>query len=924
MANEVIKLKRGPKGSMPTVKEAGAILIATDTGEAYVDDSSTSRVQLKDSTKLPLSGGNLSGPLNLGANKATSSAVPTADNDLVNFKALKDLHPGAIIESTTVASYNASTKALTLTAVSGLAGMKDVLLLVTGFSKLADATISIDTVVPASGLTYTAASTLTLKKTADFAIFKYNGTNVSLIHSGNINVSADESAISATASGTDVSIEHKNILQTGAAGTAYGPTATKKLSYGETIKIPQVTPGVKGHLQSVKEFQLTLPDAPSIPDIDLTSLAIGLCTTAAATSAKAITLPKIPAVGNSFILSLINGNTATTPTLTINGTSVTFTGYTSKDILCPAKTLWLLKMDTASSISFSANLSANPVGESDNPVLVNTATGIVKHKDDVAIASAGPTSNASPGFGGTINIPQVSRDKYGHVGSLTNRVITLPSAPTIPEYTSGNDAIGINNHVITHKAYTGRSGGPTANATPGFGGTFKVPQVVSDATGHITGVTDRVITLPAAPDIPEQTKYTAGDVINISATNEISHDTYAAKTGGPTANASLAFGGTFKVPQVTSDEFGHVTGVTDRVITLPASPAIPDPIEYSPGSGLSLVGNVFSHNLYASQLGGPDANKSVGFGGTFTVPRVESDGLGHVTDIIDMTITLPAAPTPYTHPAYTARNSGLYKITVDNKGHVSAVTAVAKADITGLGIPAQDTTYSAMKGATASAAGNAGLAPAPAAGASNRYLRSDGTWSVPPDTDTKYTHPAYTPRTSGLYKITVDSTGHVSAVAAVTKADITALGIPGTDTNTTYSAMKGATTSAAGTAGLAPAPAAGAANRYLRSDGTWQVPPDTNTVYSHPVYTSRSGGPTANASPAHGRSFTVPQVTSDSSGHVTAVTNRTITLPAAPVSTSAAVADSAVQFRNIVVVPKGTDPATVNCPVGTIIMVKES
>lgn len=49
------------------------------------------------------------------------------------------------------------------------------------------------------------------------------------------------------------------------------------------------------------------------------------------------------------------------------------------------------------------------------------------------------------------------------------------------------------------------------------------------------------------------------------------------------------------------------------------------------------------------------------------------------------------------------------------------------------------------------------------------------------------------------------------------------------DTNTTYSNMTGASTSAAGKAGLVPAPAAGAATRYLRSDGTWQVPPDTNT-----------------------------------------------------------------------------------------------
>ena len=49
--------------------------------------------------------------------------------------------------------------------------------------------------------------------------------------------------------------------------------------------------------------------------------------------------------------------------------------------------------------------------------------------------------------------------------------------------------------------------------------------------------------------------------------------------------------------------------------------------------------------------------------------------------------------TVYTHPTYTAKASGLYKVTVDFLGHISAVTAVTKADITELGIPAQDTTY---------------------------------------------------------------------------------------------------------------------------------------------------------------------------------------------------------------------------------------
>ena len=47
----------------------------------------------------------------------------------------------------------------------------------------------------------------------------------------------------------------------------------------------------------------------------------------------------------------------------------------------------------------------------------------------------------------------------------------------------------------------------------------------------------------------------------------------------------------------------------------------------------------------------------------------------------------------YEHPTHTAYASGLYKTTVDEQGHVTAATPVTKDDITGLGIPAQDTTY---------------------------------------------------------------------------------------------------------------------------------------------------------------------------------------------------------------------------------------
>lgn len=91
-----------------------------------------------------------------------------------------------------------------------------------------------------------------------------------------------------------------------------------------------------------------------------------------------------------------------------------------------------------------------------------------------------------------------------------------------------------------------------------------------------------------------------------------------------------------------------------------------------------------------------------------------------------------------------------------------------------------NTTYSNMGAATSSAAGKAGLVPAPSAGAQGKYLRGDGTWQTPP--------------------------------------------------NTTYSNMRGATSSAAGAAGLVPAPSAGKQTSFLRGDGTWVVP--TNTTYA--------------------------------------------------------------------------------------------
>lgn len=87
-------------------------------------------------------------------------------------------------------------------------------------------------------------------------------------------------------------------------------------------------------------------------------------------------------------------------------------------------------------------------------------------------------------------------------------------------------------------------------------------------------------------------------------------------------------------------------------------------------------------------------------------------------------------------------------------------------------------------------------------------------------TDTVYTHPT----TAGNKHI---PSGGSSGQILRWSADGTA--VWGADNNTTYSAFKAATASAAGKAGLVPAPAASKQTSFLRGDGSWVVP--TNTTY---------------------------------------------------------------------------------------------
>ena len=98
-----------------------------------------------------------------------------------------------------------------------------------------------------------------------------------------------------------------------------------------------------------------------------------------------------------------------------------------------------------------------------------------------------------------------------------------------------------------------------------------------------------------------------------------------------------------------------------------------------------------------------------------------------------------------------------------------------------------------------------------------------------PWTDNNTTYTQATSDNLGLVKIGYSANGKNYPVALDGNGKMY-VNVPWTDTNTTYTNMGAASASAAGKAGLVPAPAAGAQAKYLRGDGTWATPP--NTTYA--------------------------------------------------------------------------------------------
>ena len=208
-----------------------------------------------------------------------------------------------------------------------------------------------------------------------------------------------------------------------------------------------------------------------------------------------------------------------TLTGSLNTKNVSITGNLSVSGSITGNASSATKLATSRTISLTGDATAS--GSFNGTANLALATTLAN--SGVKAGSYGPTAAATLAFGGSVNIPQITVDAKGRATSIVNQATKLPAAPT---------------------TITGNAGTATKLATA------RTISLTGDATGSTTfdGSANKSIAVTLA-----DSGVTAGSY-------------------GPTAAATLAFGGSVNVPQITVDDKGRSTAIVNRAIKLPAAP----------------------------------------------------------------------------------------------------------------------------------------------------------------------------------------------------------------------------------------------------------------------------------------------------------------------------------------------------------------
>lgn len=365
-------------------------------------------------------------------------------------------------------------------------------------------------------------------------------------------------------------------------------------------------------------------------------------------------------------------------------------------------------------ITFTANnVGAYSTTDVDNKLSSKSNTG---HTHNYAgSATAGGSANSA-----------VKLDT-ATAGSATQPVYFADGKPIAMTYTLGKSvpADAVFTDTNTHYASKNVVGSSTATAnttTVLTNGNVYINSVENGAvtSAHkISGTGTTTVTTDTSGNIvinstehPTSLKNPNALTISLNGTSQGAYDGSAAKSINVTASSVGAYtkaevdsavskkansSHTHAAADITSVNASAITGVI-AAANLPSF--VDDVLEGYLSSGKFYKSYDSANKTYSDEYTGEagkiyvdlSSNKTYRWSGSAYVVISETIALGETSTTA---YRGDRGKTAYDHASArgSAFASGLYKITTNDAGHVTAATAVVKADITGLGIPAQDTVY---------------------------------------------------------------------------------------------------------------------------------------------------------------------------------------------------------------------------------------
>ena len=343
------------------------------------------------------------------------------------------------------------------------------------------------------------------------------------------------------------------------------------------------------------------------------------------------------------------------------------------------------------SITGSSSTTITATATDDDVVVLTGTNGTNKVTFDAKHAEKGPangytsgntvTSISGSGASGTIKVPQITVDKYGHVTAAADENVAI-TMPTLPTSLKNPNSLTVQGNGTSSFTYDGSSA-KTLNIKAGTN-----VSVTSDTSGNITisstdtnttysaatqsaaglmsaadkkkldGVTDSADAVSFTQSLTTGTQ--VGTItINGTATklyaptNTDTHYTTGLKVANSataTANAAASNGSVYlNALDNTTVRDSHLikgTGATtvasdaNGVITINSTNTT-----YSGDRGISLSSGKFGHSNTAITAGSVGAAQTPSFGGTFNIPKITYDAYGHITAATTVKVTLPNAAT---------------------------------------------------------------------------------------------------------------------------------------------------------------------------------------------------------------------------------------------------------------------------------------